>query len=39
MAVEMVAETGSFRVNSDLAQMLKGSVIMDMVTPERANIA
>ena len=39
MVVDMVAETGAFRVNSDLAQMLKGSAIMDMVTTEHAKIA
>lgn len=39
MAVDMVAETGTFRVKSGLAQMLKGGVIMDVVTPEHAKIA
>ncbi|MCY3638443.1 MAG: pyridoxal 5'-phosphate synthase lyase subunit PdxS, partial [Chloroflexi bacterium] len=35
----MVAETGTFLVKSGLAQMLKGGVIMDVVTPEHAKIA
>ena len=39
MAVDMVAETGTFRVKSGLAQMLKGGVIMDVVTAEHAKIA
>ena len=39
MAADMVVETGAFRVNSGLAQMLKGSAIMDVVTPEHAKIA
>ncbi len=32
-------ETGTFQVKSGLAQMLKGGVIMDVVTPEHARIA
>ncbi len=32
-------ETGTFRVKVGLAQMLKGGVIMDVVTPEHAKIA
>jgi len=32
-------ETGTFRVKSGLAEMLKGGVIMDVVTPEQARIA
>jgi pyridoxal 5'-phosphate synthase pdxS subunit len=32
-------ETGTWRVKSGLAQMLKGGVIMDVVTPEHARIA
>jgi pyridoxal 5'-phosphate synthase pdxS subunit len=32
-------ETGTFRVKVCLAQMLKGGVIMDVVTPEHAKIA
>ncbi len=33
------AETGTFKVKAGLAQMLKGGVIMDVVTPEHAKIA
>ena len=33
------AETGTWTVKSGLAQMLKGGVIMDVVTPEQAKIA
>jgi pyridoxal 5'-phosphate synthase pdxS subunit len=33
------AETGTFRVKRGLAEMLKGGVIMDVVTPEQAKIA
>ena len=32
-------ETGSWKVKTGLAQMLKGGVIMDVVTPEHARIA
>src|SRR5512142_2043457 len=32
-------ETGTFRVKAGLAQMLKGGVIMDVVTAEHAKIA
>src|SRR5512143_464499 len=32
-------ETGTFKVKAGLAQMLKGGVIMDVVTPEHARIA
>lgn len=32
-------ETGTWKVKSGLAQMLKGGVIMDVVTPEQAKIA
>jgi pyridoxal 5'-phosphate synthase pdxS subunit len=32
-------ETGTFKVKAGLAQMLKGGVIMDVVTPEHALIA
>mgnify|MGYP005847208017 CR=1 FL=1 len=32
-------ETGTWRVKVGLAQMLKGGVIMDVVTPEHARIA
>ncbi len=35
----MEAETGTFTVKKGLAQMLKGGVIMDVVTPEHAKIA
>ena len=35
----MDKETGSFQVKSGLAQMLKGGVIMDVVTAEHAKIA
>ena len=39
MAVDMKTETGTWRVKSGLAQMLKGGVIMDVVTAEQAKIA
>lgn len=32
-------ETGTFKVKAGLAQMLKGGVIMDVVTPDQAKIA
>ncbi len=32
-------EIGTFRVKSGLAEMLKGGVIMDVVTPEQAKVA
>jgi len=32
-------ETGTYKVKAGLAQMLKGGVIMDVVTPEHASIA
>src|SRR3989449_5378810 len=32
-------QTGTFRVKRGLAEMLKGGVIMDVVTPEQAKIA
>ncbi len=35
----MEEKTGSFAVKKGLAQMLKGGVIMDVVTPEHAKIA
>jgi pyridoxal 5'-phosphate synthase pdxS subunit len=35
----MEQKTGSFAVKKGLAQMLKGGVIMDVVTPEHARIA
>src|SRR5438067_10458551 len=34
-----MAEFGTMRVKSGLAEMLKGGVIMDVVTPEQAKIA
>jgi pyridoxal 5'-phosphate synthase pdxS subunit len=37
--VEMEKEVGTFAVKKGLAQMLKGGVIMDVVTPEHARIA
>jgi len=39
MAIATGRETGTFRVKSGLAQMLKGGVIMDVVTSEHAKIA
>ena len=35
----MTAQTGTYTVKKGLAQMLKGGVIMDVVTPEHARIA
>ena len=32
-------ESGTWRVKAGLAQMLKGGVIMDVVTPDQAKIA
>ncbi|MEI6186568.1 MAG: pyridoxal 5'-phosphate synthase lyase subunit PdxS, partial [Dehalococcoidia bacterium] len=32
-------ETGTWKVKTGLAQMLKGGVIMDVVTPDQARIA
>ncbi len=34
-----MTETGTFRVKSGLAELLKGGVIMDVTTPEQAKIA
>ena len=34
-----VKETGTFQVKAGLAEMLKGGVIMDVVTAEHARIA
>ena len=34
----MEQQTGTFAVKTGLAQMLKGGVIMDVVTPEHARI-
>ncbi len=39
MAIDVKTETGTFRVKAGLAQMLKGGVIMDVVTAEQAVIA
>ena len=39
MAVDVKSETGTWRVKVGLAQMLKGGVIMDVVTAEQAKIA
>jgi pyridoxal 5'-phosphate synthase pdxS subunit len=39
MEVGMAKEVGTFKVKKGLAQMLKGGVIMDVVTPEHARIA
>ena len=39
MAIDIQAETGTWRVKVGLAQMLKGGVIMDVVTAEQAKIA
>ena len=39
MAVDTRTETGTWRVKSGLAQMLKGGVIMDVVTADQAKIA
>ena len=39
MAVDVKVETGTWRVKSGLAQMLKGGVIMDVVTVDQAKIA
>jgi len=37
--MKMAEDTGTWTVKSGLAQMLKGGVIMDVVTPEHARIA
>ena len=39
MAIETKPDTGTWTVKSGLAQMLKGGVIMDVVTPDHAKIA
>jgi pyridoxal 5'-phosphate synthase pdxS subunit len=39
MAVDIRSETGTWQVKTGLAQMLKGGVIMDVVTAEQAKIA
>jgi pyridoxal 5'-phosphate synthase pdxS subunit len=37
--MQLVSERATFRVKTGLAEMLKGGVIMDVVTPEQARIA
>jgi pyridoxal 5'-phosphate synthase pdxS subunit len=37
--MRLVSEQATFRVKTGLAEMLKGGVIMDVVTPEQARIA
>ena len=39
MAIDVKVETGTWRVKSGLAQMLKGGVIMDVVTADQAKVA
>jgi pyridoxal 5'-phosphate synthase pdxS subunit len=39
MAMSSSGATGTYRVKRGLAEMLKGGVIMDVVTPEQARIA
>ena len=39
MAVDTKVETGTWRVKAGLAQMVKGGVIMDVVTADQAKIA
>ena len=39
MAIDTLTETGTWVTKSGLAQMLKGGVIMDVVTAEQARIA
>ena len=39
MAIDTVTETGTWRVKGGLAQMLKGGVIMDVVTADQAKIS
>ena len=34
-----MSENGRYKLNKELAQMLKGGVIMDVTTPEQAKIA
>jgi pyridoxal 5'-phosphate synthase pdxS subunit len=38
-SIDMSAEKGTFLVKRGLAEMLKGGVIMDVVTPEQAKVA
>ena len=37
--MRLMTERATFRVKTGLAEMLKGGVIMDVVTPEQARIA
>ena len=37
--MELVKESGTFRVKAGLAEMLKGGVIMDVITAEQARVA
>ena len=39
MAIDLQTKTGTWTVKGGLAQMLKGGVIMDVVTAEQAKIA
>ena len=39
MTIDIAPETGTWRVKAGLAQMLKGGVIMDVVTADQAKIA
>ena len=39
MAIDIKSETGTWTVKTGLAHMLKGGVIMDVVTPDQAKIA
>ena len=39
MVIDTITETGTDRVKAGLAQMLKGGVIMDVVTADQARIA
>jgi pyridoxal 5'-phosphate synthase pdxS subunit len=39
VTIHFVKDTGTFRVKAGLAEMLKGGVIMDVVTAEQARIA
>ena len=39
MTIDSKVETGTWRVKTGLAQMVKGGVIMDVVTADQAKIA
>ncbi len=39
MATDTTVETGTWQLKTGLAKMLKGGVIMDVVTAEQAKIA